>query len=413
MSRMEIDIATQVRSVDKRAFLATRQGEELLVHTVMAGVEAKPGLRVEWHDPSALHKARTLQDLSAAFGNGAIAYDPTHIFKRLRGIVRLAAELRRAIGKDISQIAFEPRVRKLYLVLNETRAMDDNAVGRLLLQVATVARNWQADGIDCHISIKLCRRLPPAALLVPVDRRSIRASAFAGLFSGWRSALAALGLSAAAATPVAAQAVDGANFTSSVLVNSEGKTDFVAKVTPPVVDNLGAQLDLGLGTDGYRGAGGQLFLRDPELGLLGLAASAEELNDNTLYRLGAKTEFYLQSLTLGANSGIQSREGDSAAFGGVDVSLYAAPDFAIRGQADFTPDLELYRVGVEWRPGFDALPGLSVFSDFEYGSDDESSARVGLVYHFGDDAGTPLMQRDRTQSTGSTIFNRQVLNYVS
>ena len=410
------DTTAKIRNVDRRAFLATREGDILHLHTLSEIQQSNAGTEVlvKRHKLDDLTSARTLEDLVNHFGSHAIAYDPTRIIGRLRGVVRLAAEMRRQLVRDIREIAFEPRSRTLYVTLSQFHSVDDKHIGPILVKLALAARDGRTEGLDCHISVKLCAKLPSAAVLVPADRASIPNRALPRLFAGWKHAFAALGLTAFAAGPVAAQAVDGANaqaYGGSTVI-SDAKGDFGGKIAAPISDNVGAQVDIGAGTDSYLGAGAQLFLRDPEFGLLGLTASAESLDELELYRFGAKTELYLQALTVGARGGVQNDEGERGGFGGIDLSFYAVPDFALRGNADLSPDLELYRVGFEWRPGFDALPGLSMYSDFEHGSDGENAARVGLVYHFGEE-GVSLMQRDRASSTATTIFNRRQIQYVS
>lgn len=406
-----------VQTVEPKAFLATRDKNNLTVHCIAGdgpGEGLPEGVQVKRHAFADLAKAGTLEDLSAMFGRQEIAYDPTRIVSRIRGIVRLANEFRLAARRSIRQIAFEPRSRTVYVVLAERASRDSNKVGRLMLDLAVAGRKWQRSGVDCNLSVRVCTQVPPASLLVLVDRLSRPRSVYRRVVSGWPRLMAALSLSTAVATPVAAQAVKSANVTANtgVTVSSGVKGDLGAAIAAPITDTIGAQLDIGAGTDGYLGAGGQLFLRDSELGLVGLTSSIETLDDKVLYRLGAKTEFYLSSVTLGGGAGWQGGDGKGGAFGALDLSFYATPDFVLRGSADLSPDLQLYRVGAEWRPGFDALPGLSLYSDFEHGSEGDDAARVGLIYHFGED-GVSLMERDRKWKTQSTIFNRRALKYVS
>lgn len=410
------DVISRIRSADSRSFLATLEDGLLNVHTLSDSPSglAGSGVRIKRHKLANLTSARTLEELARQFGSHAIAYDPTRIIGRLRGIARIAKEMRRQVGRDINEIAFEPRSRTLYVTLSKSHSADDRQIGRTLVKLAIAARDGRAEGLDCHISVKLSAKLPTAAILVAADRASIRGRVMPRLFAGWKQALAALGLTAVTAGPVAAQAVDGANIQTyaGASVISDAKGDLGGQIAMPLGGVAGGQVDLGAGTDGYLGAGAQLFLRDPEIGMLGLTVSAESLDELELYRFGAKTELYLQALTAGARGGVQTLEGEQGGFGGIDLSFYAVPDFALRGTADLSPDLELYRVGFEWRPGFDALPGLSVYSDYEHGSDGENAARVGLVYHFGQE-GVSLMQRDRSQNTATTIFNRNQIRYVS
>jgi hypothetical protein len=247
-----------------------------------------------------------------------------------------------------------------------------------------------------------------------VDRASIGKALLARVSTGWRQFLAAAGLVAVGSAPAFAQGVEKLNVDTyaGATINSSTEGDLGAKLAMPVIGNLGAQVDLGYGTDDYVGAGGQLFLRDAKVGLFGLSGSAESLDDEVMYRLGAKTEFYLDAITLGGAAGNQWLEGSDGAYGSVDLSLYAGPNFALRGSTEFTPDLNLYRAGVEWRPGFDALPGLSIYADFEHSDDGENAGKVGMLFHFSAD-GVTLMDRDRKHNTRSAIFNRKVISYVS
>lgn len=419
---MVANIQHKVKQADRRAFLATGSAEVLTIHTLTRAADvAKIDGSVQFRHYSAaqLFAAGSLEGLCGLFGNERVLYDPTSVVRRSRGIVRLAAAFRRAARRDIGQIAFEPRSRTLYVQMTpENLREQDRRIGRVLGKLADAARSWQTAGIDCHVSVRLCSMLPAATILVPVDRQSLRKGLIPKLVSAWRQVLGGVGLSTAFATAAVAQAVDKANVTTStgVTVSSAVKGDFGGQVALPIAGSLGASLDIAAGTDGYIGGGAQLFLRDPELGLIGLTGSVEALDEKVLYRLGAKTEFYLKSLTLGGSVGLQTMdnvdENPNGVYGGVDLSFYATPDFALRGGAELSPDLQLFSVGAEWRPGFDALPGLSIYSDFEHGNDGENAAKVGLIYHFGED-GMSLIERDRRQTTSTTIMNRHQLKYVS
>lgn len=412
------DLISRIRRTDRRAFLATGSEAALTVHSVKHGgavVMADEGISLRRYPVEDLVRAQTLEDLSSSFGQEPILYDPTRIVRRLRGLVRLAAAFRRASRHDISQIVYEPRSRTVYVKITEgSAAAGDERIGKLLRLLALAAQRWQTSGIDCHLSVRLCETFPPASLLVPVDRRSIGSSLTARIASGWQSVLAVIGFSAAVATPAAAEAVKQTNLTTyvDVTVNSGTKGDFGGQLALPITGSLGAQIDLGGGTDGYLGGGGQLFLRDRNLGLIGLTASIEALDDKTMYRIGAKAEYYLDKLTIGGNVGYQSLDQADGTYGGIDLRFYATPDFALRGGAELSPDLQLYSVGAEWRLGFDALPGLSIYSDVEHSSEGDTAARIGLIYHFGEN-GVSLMSRDRNMKTGTTIFNRMPFKYVS
>jgi hypothetical protein len=413
-----VDLIQKIRRADKRAFLATGWEHALVVHSVWQTDDSaalQPGVICKRHALSKLSQERTLEHLSNALGKDPILYDPTRVVSRLHGLVRLAAEFRAAAPRDIVQIALEPRSRTVYVVMREAGPDErDLRKGQLLNTLAKATQRWQRTGIDCHLSIRLCERLPPAALLVLVDRKSARRQILPRLASGWRKGLAVLGVSTAIATPAAADAVKEINATAlaGVVVNSSAKGDFGGSFDAPVTESLGAQIDIGVGADSYIGAGGQLFIRDPDIGLLGLTASVEALDEKVMYRVGSKAEYYLNRLTLAGTVGYQSLDQADGAYGSVDLSFYASPDLALRAGADLSPDLQLYNVGAEWRPGFDALPGLSIYSDFEHDSHGGNAARIGLIYHFGEH-GVSLMERDRTMKTSTSIFNRAPLKYVS
>jgi hypothetical protein len=438
MKSNKTGISAKLASLNAPIFLARSQtqggGKVVTIHSSEPGVASglarsaeeilgKGGDQVKCqlkrHSMRALFKPKSLEALTSRFGSGEIVYDPTRIVSRMIMLVGLAKSLRVTLTSKIRAVGFESRRRTLYVILDrQVQGSSTDSLRETMARVAHLVEGWRKETRpDFDLSIRVGFAAPPASRLVAVDARSVTTNAV-NIMSGKLVQVArALGLAAlfGASTAVAADvnvngsgpAVSQPNLT---IIHKGGATDgefegeIFAKGALPVGDALGIQIEAGIGIDDYYGVAGHLFTRNPELGMLGAYASYESIDGIELSRFAAESEFFLNAITIGGDVGYQSGEVDHGIFGRVDLKFYASPDFVLSVGGEAAPGLEFARVGAEWRPGFDALPGLSLFADGEFGSDDYESVRLGFTYHFGSSSST-LIDRDRREDPGMKLKN--------
>ena len=138
--------------------------------------------------------------------------------------------------------------------------------------------------------------------------------------------------------------------------------------------------------------------------MLGLFAAyaSENAFDLDATRVGAEAELYINQVSILLAAGYQfSDTVEDTAFGNIEVRWYVTDDFAVSAGGSFDDENSIGRAGVEWRPGFSALPGLAFRVDGAFGEDDYQSIMGGLTYYFGADAS--LKDRHRRQDPGSAL----------
>ena len=382
----------------------------------------KANCKVRLHNSDSLVRLNSLEAISKAFGSGELVYDPTHLAERMSALVQLARSLRIAIPSVITRIGFESRRRTVYILLDENRhARTPVAVRETMQKAALVVNEWHlATRLDIDLSVRVGFDAPLAATLVPVDAASAQQkvryllSRFSSRLGRNLGLSALLGLSAAPAAVSAEPAVSQTNatvITKGGVVDDDEFFGVGGKAAFPLGESLGAQIDAAGGTDEYYGIGGHLFWRDPSAGMLGILGTVESWDSVDMQRVGAEGEVYFDSITLGGIAGYQTGDVDEGGYGRIDLKFYATPDFLLKAGGEFTPEMNLGRVGVEWRPGFNALPGLSIFADGELGEDDSDSIMLGITYHFGK-KGSSLMHRDRREDPSFALFNLGQLHHA-
>jgi hypothetical protein len=415
--------------------------EELVFHTcselphkvltqkvtkALAGAGFQMPVRVVRHRQSKLESVRSLETLVSRLGDGGIIYDPTAIGNRASKLVALAKSLRFGMARSVSTMAFEPRRRTLYLILDNKHSRSMAALATSLRKAHGILSGWEQGakpGFD--LAVRVGFELPPGARVVAIDNRSVVSGLFDRMKRNVARAAATLGLATAfgltatsvhAADPMASGNEPAVSAPNVTVITKAGDydgdfaSDVGAKITVPLGDSFGAHFEGQGGTDGYVGVGGELFWRDPSVGLLGVYGTFEKLDGVDMTRIAAEAELYLNQVTLGAILGDQSGDVDSGMFGRVDLRFYATPDFVLRAGGELSPGIDLARVGAEWRPGFEALPGLSLFADGEFG-EDYTAVMSGIRLHFGG-SGTTLVDRDRREDPSSKLDNRPELKTV-
>lgn len=380
----------------------------------------KVACEVSMHSARKLSRMKTLESFVKAFGLGEILFDPTHLVTRASALVKLAKLLRVEIPEGLGSIGFESRRRALYVIFNERKYHHSLGSLQAVMQKASaVITGWQASTQpDFDIAVRLGFEAPPASRLVPVDaasvvydirevfaRRSVkffRTTGLAALFGIGTTTAAVAGSEPAVSQPNMSILGRSAN------TDGDGHNDAAIKGTLPIGHAFGLQLEGAAGTDDYKGYGANLFWRDPSVGMVGIFATKESLDNVDMKRFAVEGELYLNNLTLGAIAGRQQGDVDDGAYGRLDLKYYVTPDLVMKAGGEFTSDLNFGRVGVEWRPAFESLPGLSVFADGEFGESGYDAVMVGLKYHFGA-KGSTLVHRDRREDPDYHILNRAPL----
>jgi hypothetical protein len=422
----DVEISKTLMSISGPVFAALRnEGTRggLIVHASRSGdwarlrndiltrlaAEGVADVKVQFHNPDKLARAKSLQAFVSSVSDGRIVYDPTGALARGRALVETADALRTSLGVRAKSFFYAPMLRSLVVVLRKpnVKAGETLAVADLAQIEASVVQavknSFSAlEGMAPSIRVGFST---PKALLVPVDRLSV-----AGLIERiahsartyWKPAAVAALFGFGAVAPAAAQdpAVSEPNLK---LRGSFGEVidDYTWNVegafTAPLGERFGFAIDAGYAQqedNDVWGTGGHLFARDPESYLVGLFAAYAEGNefDIDVSRVGGEFELYMDNVTLGGYAGYQfsSQLGDKAV-GGIDFKWYADQNFALSAGAFGDEDATFGRGRLEWQPGFAALPGLAFNVEGVIGEDDYHSVMGGLTYYFG----TPVSLKDR------------------
>jgi len=224
-------------------------------------------------------------------------------------------------------------------------------------------------------------------------RRALLAStALALVLSFWRPALAGDPSAAVSAPTVTVEASGGA-------VGGAPSGFAGATATLPLGDRFGIQIDGALGQSGERGqggAGGHLFWRDPELGLIGATAMWSRLGGGTVFRYGLETEAYLDDVTIAPAVGLQrgdaNKGSSSSGYATLTLSWYALDDLKLSLGGSGFANVRTGFAGVEWQP--DAETPLSLFATGGGGNRGPGFGLAGLRYAFGAGASS-LKERQR------------------
>jgi hypothetical protein len=301
---------------------------------------------------------------------------------------------------------------------------------RLARAIASAEAKWRAAaGLNVELSVRVGTAVPSGIDVVAVDRLTVRTALLGVLrqerVGRWGAALVGFLAGAAVSVPAVAAdlttelqalsqpAVDEPNITITSLAGVANDpvlfnhlwAGLGLKATLPLGERFGAQLDLGIATDAYYGAGVHLFARDPAMGLVGIVGSAESQYGVSMNRVGAELEYYLSdNLTIAARAGYQFGTAPNGAFGRLDVKFYPDPNFSLSGGVEVQPSFLMARGGFEWRPAADALPAMSITGDGSLSSTGNYRAMFGLHFQLG--GSETILDRDRRSDPGTLIWNQ-------
>ena len=148
--------------------------------------------------------------------------------------------------------------------------------------------------------------------------------------------------------------------------------------------------DFGLQVDGLAGhlgdestwsIGGHLFTRDPSTHLFGIYGEYTEIGNNTISRLAAEGELYLDQITLSGIAGVEDSDlTNNDFFGAAQLGFYATDNFQLNlGVANFL-DVTAVTFGAEWQPDGS---NMSLFAQGAAGDNDHSTVYGGIRIYFG------------------------------
>jgi hypothetical protein len=179
----------------------------------------------------------------------------------------------------------------------------------------------------------------------------------------------------------------------------------VATLSLPLGCLIGAQIDLSGGDidgDGYFGAGGHLFVRDPESYLIGIHGQYLDLDGDDVFRIGPEFELYLNQVTVSGILGFETIDDFDTddVVAGFEAAYYVTDNFKVGAGYRHFLDVDVGALTMEFQP--ETLPA-SVFADVMAGSDDYFSVTGGFRFYFGGEDKS-LIRRHR-EDDPSHIFN--------
>lgn len=222
--------------------------------------------------------------------------------------------------------------------------------------------------------------------------------------------------SIALATEPAVSAINGKAATTFGSVDSDNFFFTDGSIAFPLNNATGLQFDAGFGNwdsdlpddiDITR-YGLHLFARNPQLGLAGIYASANELSfgsiDYDVNQYAIEGEVYSGPLTFTTLLGQNSGDADDELMGLLDVRWYPMDELMVEIGAAIVDSDKKAHLGAEYQllkslASFTDL-ALSAYADLAVGDDSYDHALLGLRAYFGKPK--PLIKRHREDAVGNT-----------
>ncbi len=209
--------------------------------------------------------------------------------------------------------------------------------------------------------------------------------------------------------PMLLPAVSGVNGKISAeggLFDAEGFGALSGSLSLPLGHSYGVQIDGSVGTfdeEFFGSAGGHLFWRNPDYGLLGVYGSYTALDgvDGEVSRIGVEAEYYWNQVTLKGVIGAEFLDLDAPInydetnlFAFSDIAYYAMDDLELSVGHRYTGEKHALALGVEYQlnqPIF--ASGVSLFAEGRIGEDEYRGAWAGVRMYLGDEK--TLIRRHR------------------
>ncbi|MEN6333269.1 MAG: hypothetical protein ABFE01_03355 [Phycisphaerales bacterium] len=224
-----------------------------------------------------------------------------------------------------------------------------------------------------------------------------------------------------AAVATAGEAVSGLNgkiaYSGGSMEGDCGQNG-TGSVSLPLGDNFGLQAD-GLYTNvsdrDFYGAGGHLFWRDWDKGLLGVTGATLQEDEISAGLVAAETECYLSRFTLAAGAGVATIDYDESVpfidsdptnfYGSLGLRYYPLDDLMLAGSYVYVFDNSLVLGELEYQT---PIHGLTFFAEFAGGENDYEHALFGVQFYLG--KSKTLIRRHREDDPPSIV--RQALYAV-
>lgn len=369
--------------------------------------------KVARHSVRTLERAQSLEAFVSPFMHDEILFDPTGVFDRAGKLVRFAHEMRRVFGPSVKKLLWDSRTGTLFTVLDRDRFPEDASAGHHHMLVSeplirTILQGTcERDATDFISTVRVCFS-DPGFDATPIDNRSLQAGRGILERIAKKANVSAVAAFLGIGSVAVAQADDSANTNQAVsapngelaimggALDDQGTFVTEGAFTMPLAHQYGARIDGTLGAhdgDFFGGGALHLFWRNPDMGLFGFAAGFVQTESGNLFGdsngtglIAAEGEYYLEQVTFSGLTGYQFSEGqgNDGFMGRLDFEWYLTDDLLLTSGAETNPNHDfLGRVGVEYRPGFAALPGLSLFAEGAFGDRDFYRAYGGIRFYFG------------------------------
>ncbi|CAK0748347.1 hypothetical protein CCP2SC5_1510003 [Azospirillaceae bacterium] len=160
----------------------------------------------------------------------------------------------------------------------------------------------------------------------------------------------------------------------------------IASLAVPLGHDFGAQFDIGAGKSDYHsmwGGDGQVFWRDPAVGLAGFGYVHTRRVGIDLNRFLGVGEAYLGRFTVYSKVGFQNGDVGHGAIGQVKMSYYPTDDLKLTAGTEINPDRKLGLFEAEYMPGISSIPGGAMYARGAVSGQGAEYGVVGIRIYFG------------------------------
>lgn len=178
----------------------------------------------------------------------------------------------------------------------------------------------------------------------------------------------------------------------------------VGTVAIPLGQNFGAQLNAGAGKSGHHemgGIDGQVFWRDPAIGMVGVGYVHSRQIGTNLNRFLGISEAYFGPFTIYGKAGFQNGDVGHGAVGQLKLSYYPIEDLKFTVGTELNPDWKLGLFEAEYRPGIAALPGAALFARGAVSGQGAEYGVAGIRFYFGQNK--PLIRHHREDNLSDLV----------
>lgn len=366
----------------------------------------------------ALERPKSLEAFLSPFKHEQIVLDPTGAFARSEKLVSFATQVRELCEGQIRKVLWHSQNATLNIVFDRSVFSNDRTTRtRELVSCErkirlTLLEIFGPDTASFVRSMQLGFS-EPASGTTPVDIQSssipVKSTQSVGYARKLGTALSALAASLSIGalstahgqelgTAPAVSSGNGELSVKSGVVDDEPASIADIMLTVPLGEQIGAKIDGVFGTiDDNKFAGGatRLFWRNPHHGAFGVmggywAFERDQQGGGTEWEdvgiAAIEGELYLSQTTLSGMAGVQfSSDMDEGFVGQLELQQYITDDFLVKVGVETNPQHDVLGTSeVEYRPGFAALPGLSLFVDGAVGENDYYRAFGGIRLYFGE-----------------------------